>query len=355
MRRIKITMADKGDLIGKMIDKSQEAFIVGIELYNKPTIRYRVEGFSFFICNAWELLLKAYFLKLGKEIYYRDNPNRTITLEMCLRQIYTNAKDPLRKNLEQIIELRNTSTHFITEEYEQIYVPLFQASVLNYINKLLDYFSVDITTKPGSNFLTLSVKLSDLDTEQIKARYPKEIAERLIGTMAKIGRMAAATNHIKYAIPVRHDFYITKDQKKATAVFSFTKNADQAAYILKERHDMQQLCPYPQKRCLELINTRLCKAKIPFVNPYARDESKRHRFNTYCFGLFEKFYSLKKDATYCYEYNRNANSSYSYSMKAIDLIFEQIQKDPEHVIQDLRTRLEHKKRSQPQGQRNSKP
>ena len=104
MRRIKITMADKGDLIGKMIDKSQEAFIVGIELYNKPTIRYRVEGFSFFICNAWELLLKAYFLKLGKEIYYRDNPNRTITLEMCLRQIYTNAKDPLRKNLEQIIE-----------------------------------------------------------------------------------------------------------------------------------------------------------------------------------------------------------------------------------------------------------
>ena len=148
------------------------AFIVGIELYNKPTIRYRVEGFSFFICNAWELLLKAYFLKLGKEIYYRDNPNRTITLEMCLRQIYTNAKDPLRKNLEQIIEFGNTSTHFITEEYEQIYVPLFQASVLNYINKLLDYFSVDITTKPGSNFLTLSVKLSDLDTEQIKARYP---------------------------------------------------------------------------------------------------------------------------------------------------------------------------------------
>ena len=46
-------------LTGKLLLKSQEAFILGIEVYNKPTIRYRVEGFSFFICNAWELLLKA--------------------------------------------------------------------------------------------------------------------------------------------------------------------------------------------------------------------------------------------------------------------------------------------------------
>ena len=46
-------------LTEKLLLKSQEAFILGIEVYNKPTIRYRVEGFSFFICNAWELLLKA--------------------------------------------------------------------------------------------------------------------------------------------------------------------------------------------------------------------------------------------------------------------------------------------------------
>ena len=39
-------------IIDKLITKSQEAFILAIELYNKPTIKYRVEGFSFFICNA---------------------------------------------------------------------------------------------------------------------------------------------------------------------------------------------------------------------------------------------------------------------------------------------------------------
>lgn len=76
----------------KLIEKSTEAFIVAIELYNKPTIKYRVEGFSFFICNAWELMLKAYLMNQYGEnsIYYKDNPDRTISLENCLQKVYTN-------------------------------------------------------------------------------------------------------------------------------------------------------------------------------------------------------------------------------------------------------------------------
>ena len=53
-----------------MLDKSEEAFLMAIEIYNKPTIKYRLEGFAFFICNAWELLLKAKMLNEGKSIYY---------------------------------------------------------------------------------------------------------------------------------------------------------------------------------------------------------------------------------------------------------------------------------------------
>ena len=40
------------DTKSKLIEKSKEAFILAIELYNKPTIKYRVEVFCFFICNA---------------------------------------------------------------------------------------------------------------------------------------------------------------------------------------------------------------------------------------------------------------------------------------------------------------
>lgn len=48
--------------VNRLIDKSIESFLMAIEVYNKPTIHYRIEGFSMFICNAWELLLKAHMM-----------------------------------------------------------------------------------------------------------------------------------------------------------------------------------------------------------------------------------------------------------------------------------------------------
>ena len=36
-------MGQSQTLINQLLEKSQEAFIVGIELYNKPTIKYRVD------------------------------------------------------------------------------------------------------------------------------------------------------------------------------------------------------------------------------------------------------------------------------------------------------------------------
>ena len=34
------------NLVNQLVAKSKEAFIMGIEIYNKPTIKYRVEGLS---------------------------------------------------------------------------------------------------------------------------------------------------------------------------------------------------------------------------------------------------------------------------------------------------------------------
>ena len=61
---------EENNLIENFLNKSQEAFLMAIEIYNKPTINYRLESFAFFICNAWELLLKAKLLKENKSIYY---------------------------------------------------------------------------------------------------------------------------------------------------------------------------------------------------------------------------------------------------------------------------------------------
>lgn len=330
------------NLEDKLIEKSKEAFIVAIELYNKPTIKYRVEGFSFFICNAWELMLKAHLIRTKGEysIYYSDDRKRTISLSNCIEKVFTNKNDPLRMNLEQIIELRNTSTHFITSEYEQIYVPFFQSCILNYSNKMLEFFKIDITQNIPANFLTLSVKLSPISPEEIQARYPEPIAMKLLQTVKRINDSMPAEGNEKYAVLIKHDIYITKKTDLATASVRITKDAETAAFILKETKDMQRSCPYRRSKCIELINKRLTSGHINFINP-TKDPSdeKYHTFNTSHFNLIVKFYQIKENPKYCYKYDRSTQTLFTYSEAAIELIVSEIKKDPEHIIQNLKDNI----------------
>ena len=76
-------MEENKELIDAMLEKSQEAFLMAIEIYNKPTIKYRLEGFAFFICNAWELMIKAYLIKNNRlqSILKKNIPMRIFILQ----------------------------------------------------------------------------------------------------------------------------------------------------------------------------------------------------------------------------------------------------------------------------------
>lgn len=56
--------------------------MLALEIFNKPTVQYRIEAFCFFYINAWELLLKARILNTTNSelsIYYkkqRGKPRR---------------------------------------------------------------------------------------------------------------------------------------------------------------------------------------------------------------------------------------------------------------------------------------
>ena len=318
----------KNNLTDSLLEKSKEAFVMAIEIYNKPTIRYRVEGFSFFICNAWELMLKAHIInKLGNDsIYYKDNPNRTITLENCIQKIFTNEKSPLRKNLMKIIELRNTSTHFVTEEYEMVYIPLFQACILNFVEKMQEFHDVDMTEVVPQNFLTLAVSMKALDTNTIRAKYPEEIAQKLIDANAQIEPMIAENNQ-SFAIKIEHLHYITKDKTKATSFVHIDKDATAGVKIIKELKDPNNTHKYTMKSAIKEIESRLQNLGIDFT------------MNQYIFDLFNKVYGIKENLTYCYTHKQYAQPSYTYSMQAIEMIVAEIQKDPENIIQNLKASL----------------
>lgn len=316
----------------KLIEKSKEAFCLAIELYNKPTIKYRVEGFSHFICNAWELMLKAHMIKtLGESsIYYHNNPQRTLSLENCVQKVFTNNKDPLRINLEKIIELRNTSTHFITEEYEMVYIPLFQACVFNFNEKMMAFHNIDMTTIIPQNFLTLSVSLKALNETEIIAKYPETIATHFIDLKNSVDHLSI-DNNAKFAIRIDHHYYITKNKDRATNLVHFDKNAAPGITVVKELQDPNNTHKYTAKSCINAIRERLQRNHIELS--YNGNPTK---FTSFHFTNFCKYYSLKDNEKLCYVHKQYTTPQYSYSQQMIDFIVNEIMKDPMHILDNIK-------------------
>lgn len=322
-------------VIEQLIDKAKEAFVLAIEIYNKPSIKYRIEGFSFFICNAWELMLKAYMMKKfgEKSIYFPDKPNRSISLEGCVKKVFTNEKAPLRKNLEKVIELRNTSTHFITEEYEAVYIPLLQACVFNFVDKMMEFHEVDMTEVIPENFITLSVRLKSLDETEIRGKYEKQVAEKLISTNEALQPLMEENNS-SFAIKVEHYHYATKKREEATEFYHIEKEAKEGVRLIKELKNPNETHKYNAKACIKEINKRISRDKLKVL--YKGEEAT---FNMYHFQNFTAYFGMKENDRMCFTYQISTQPQYSYSQQAIDFIYDEIKKSPSTILDDLKKKL----------------
>ena len=312
----------------KLVDKSIEAFIMGLEIYNKPTIKYRIEGFSFFICNAWELMLKAELLNRNEDIYYSDKSGRTLSLEPTIKKIYSDKNTRVRLNLEKIIELRNISTHFITEDYEAKYAPLFQACVLNFVNEIKRFHNIDISNYISQNFLTITANYEPLSNEQVRLKYPPEIAERFIQQSNQIDVLTQEYDSDKFAIPIKQNLYITKKKDEADFVIAMASESPNKVAIVKELKDPANTHKYAFNNVIAVVNNRLSKSNIKL--------GYKNGFNSYVLNLFIEFYDIKSDNKYSYKHSLGNSASYTYSEKLVDFIVSEIKKNPDGFVESLK-------------------
>ena len=322
----------------QLVLKSLEAFIMGLELFNKPTLKYRVEGFAFFVCNAWELMLKAEMVKqLGKDsIYFTDNPDRTISIGKAIEKVFTNDKDPLRKNLEKIVELRNVSTHFITEEYGIIYAPLFQACVINFRNKMNEFHGVDIADSIPDSFLTLSVNIGDFTDDVIRVKYSAELAEKLISYRNDLAILEKEENNHKFSIGIRQNMYITKKKDTADLIVAVDSGSDKKVKIVREMKDPSNTHNFSFGNVIKTVNGRIVSESIPFS--YTKpDGETRTGFTSNDLTLFINFYDIKNDENYSYAHKTDGKTTgHTYAPALVDMILAQIKNNPTGVIDALK-------------------
>lgn len=265
-----------------------------------------------------------------KQYILQNNPQRTLSLENCVQKVFTNNKDPLRINLEKIIELRNTSTHFITEEYEMVYVPLFQSCVINFTEKIKAFHKIDMTTIIPQNFLTLSVSMKALNETEIIAKYPEEIATKLLNKKTDIDDISTNSNE-KFAIRIEHYHYLTKNKDKATSFIKIDNSANSAIKIIHDVKDPNNTHKYTAKSCINTIRERLTKENITLF--YNGNEAK---FTIFHFINFCKYYGLKTSEKFCYTHRQFSTPQYSYSQQIIDFIVDEIKKDPANILNKIK-------------------
>lgn len=316
------------ELINNMLDKSEEAFLMAIEIYNKPTIKYRLEGFAFFICNAWELLLKAKMLNEGKSIYYPDKPNRTISLSNCVSSAFTNDKDPIRKNLEILIGLRNTTTHYVIKEMDTIYLPFMQSNVLNYSQKLFDYFERDITEKINSSFMTLVVNNEEISDEKILSNYGNNIFDRYMKVKNETQKIISDNSNEKLAIKIDLNVKIVKDKKDAKTTFRITQEGEEPVRIIKELKDTNLTHCFNQKRVRELVIDNLKRKGIDI------------KFTQYDLKLICDKFDLKNNEKYFYKHV--LTNSWGCTQQLVDFITDLFIKKPS-ILDDIKQELKTQK------------
>ena len=218
-------------LRGRLLDKSIEAYILALETINRLSIKYRVETFAYLICNAWELLSKARIIGLsGKRssIYHpkeRKQKRRSLALRDCLKQVFPNDRDPIRLNTELIADLRDEAVHLVIRDVPLDVIALFQACVLNYHRKLIEWFDVSLSDRVPVGMMALVYDLGpenfDLRNAVLKRRMGKDAIKYLGEFEARIRREHDTLGKpAEFSVGIEYRVALTKRADDADIVLS---------------------------------------------------------------------------------------------------------------------------------------
>jgi len=290
-------------LSAKFVDKAEAALVAAVEVYNKPSFRYREETFALLAINAWELLLKAQLLALGGNdprvirVYEsqartkagkpskkrRLRKNRagtpmTCSLHGCVTALDMHATSrlgpDLKANLDALIAIRDNAAHYIHASplLRKQVLEVAMAAVKNFIILSTTWFSRDM-----SDSLSLILPLSfisgsrDVDSVVVTAG-----ENRLIKYLQ---RLAAADSDAgsPYSVAVRMQIKFERSKLTSASKVQITNDPDAVKVILTE-DDIRDRYPWDHKtlvsKCVERYAGFKQNARFSRVKKSALDDSR---------------------------------------------------------------------------------
>ncbi|WP_297478750.1 DUF3644 domain-containing protein [uncultured Photobacterium sp.] len=298
----------------KLIKRSLDAFTLALEMYNRPSLCNRVEAFTIMMVNAWELFLKAEILEaLGEEkVFYKNGKSISISDSLPLR---LQNNDPVKLNIETLIQLRDHATHLLIPELQPQLSRLFQANVLNYQERYRNQMGNSPLAGQSVGMLSLVLDGPDPEIGIIKESYGDITAVEVTNFLKQFESTSKEIGSDKYSISIDYKLALTKNPSQADLTLSVGDNGQQAV-IITQAKDLNTTHPFTTKAAIEQMNREQSKVVL-----------NQHSFQAIC-------YKHKIKANNNSEYH-NYTDIHRYSAKFINWVIKNIKEQDSWLQQAL--------------------
>jgi hypothetical protein len=230
----------------RALEKARDSGILAVEVYNKPAVKFKSGGYITLMVIAWIALFHAIFFKRKLKPFYRKESGRFVKIEgdykyweldECLNQYFkTDTGNPVRKNLDFFIPLRNKIEHRSMPELDASIFGECQAMLLNFDEMLEKEFGAKYCLReclsfalqlfPSSANLVEAVKHRP-DTAQV-VEFIQQFRSTISPEITASGKYSfkafliqVANHKTETALPIQFIHYdkLSEDEKKHVSQF----------------------------------------------------------------------------------------------------------------------------------------
>lgn len=252
----------KNPLARALLRKAKDNMTLALELYNRPSLDNRLDGFCVLFCMAWEQLLKAEIIEAeGEEHIYRPTKpgkrSETISLEEALGRRFKND-DPVRKNVALIAEFRHEATHLLMRELQGVMSRVFQSGVMNFARRFLTAAEHPLFPQTSAGLLSL---VSDFDTKPdvitLRQMYGPVVGNEVSDLLTTISEEIQKQDNLQFAIPVGYSLVLTKKESEGDIKLTPGDEAPIKATVIEKPVPLENRYPYKAGAAAALVQKEL--------------------------------------------------------------------------------------------------
>ncbi|KKO47979.1 hypothetical protein VT06_13880 [Arsukibacterium sp. MJ3] len=286
----------KSQLAKALLKKARDNMMLALELYNRPSLENKLDGFVLLFCTAWEQLAKARLIERDGEDSIFEAANKkgirhTVSLRVCLARLY-NEKDLVRRNIEIVTDWRDQAVHLLMPELQAIASRIFQSGVLNFSSEFESFAQVPFLAVQHTGMMTIVGDFKLPAMSMLKTQYGSA-AQEILELAADIQREVEQADDMAFAIPLKVHLVFAHGEgdaqvvlTKATGTANDLSDLRQRLTVIEKPVDLDKSHPHSLKKLQLLVNNQLIDErdvqKLEKCIPGRSKKTGKPELNTHC-------------------------------------------------------------------------